>query len=154
MIASKSPMLHLILKSTRRNAGEPTDVFEYKPRARIQRHSPASRRRFATSIWVGGNALEAHRWKSMRTDFTSESLGSNFVGLGGPLHPAIEWLALSVLAAGPVGYTMRDIRYKWNSGLKSVGISKEVELPQFRVLGHRQRQTVINLTTGNIQWWM
>ncbi|KAJ3662097.1 hypothetical protein Zmor_006457 [Zophobas morio] len=47
------------------------------------------------------------------------------------------------------GYTMRDIRYKWNSGVKSVGISNEVELPQFRVLGHRQRATVINLTTGN-----
>ncbi|XP_068893813.1 gamma-aminobutyric acid receptor subunit beta isoform X2 [Tenebrio molitor] len=45
------------------------------------------------------------------------------------------------------GYTMRDIRYKWNSGVKSVGISNEVELPQFRVLGHRQRATVINLTT-------
>ncbi|KAJ8924633.1 hypothetical protein NQ315_000783 [Exocentrus adspersus] len=42
---------------------------------------------------------------------------------------------------------MRDIRYKWNTGLKSVGISNEVELPQFRVLGHRQRQTVITLTT-------
>lgn len=50
---------------------------------------------------------------------------------------------------GLVGYTMRDIRYKWNSGVKSVGISNEVELPQFRVLGHRQRQTVINLSTGN-----
>lgn len=61
---------------------------------------------------------------------------------------AIEWFALSVLAAGLVGYTMRDIRYKWNSGSKSVGISNEVELPQFRVLGHRQRATVITLTTG------
>lgn len=49
---------------------------------------------------------------------------------------------------GLVGYTMQDIRYKWNSGSKSVGISKEVELPQFRVLGHRQRATVINLSTG------
>lgn len=58
-------------------------------------------------------------------------------------------VALSVLAAGLVGYTMRDIRYKWNAGIKSVGISKEVELPQFRVLGHRQRATVINLSTGN-----
>ncbi|XP_016845776.2 gamma-aminobutyric acid receptor subunit beta isoform X3 [Nasonia vitripennis] len=45
------------------------------------------------------------------------------------------------------GYTMRDIRYKWNSGLQSVGISSEVELPQFRVLGHRQRQTTIHLST-------
>lgn len=64
---------------------------------------------------------------------------------------AVEWPALSVLATAGilVGYTMKDIRYKWNSGEKSVGISKEVELPQFRVLGHRQRQTVIELTTGN-----
>ncbi|XP_072766290.1 gamma-aminobutyric acid receptor subunit beta isoform X4 [Anoplolepis gracilipes] len=45
------------------------------------------------------------------------------------------------------GYTMRDIRYKWNAGLQSVGISNEVELPQFRVLGHRQRQTTIHLST-------
>ncbi|XP_039287208.1 gamma-aminobutyric acid receptor subunit beta isoform X14 [Nilaparvata lugens] len=47
------------------------------------------------------------------------------------------------------GYTMRDIRYIWNAGSKSVGISNEVQLPQFRVLGHRQRATEINLSTGN-----
>ena len=49
---------------------------------------------------------------------------------------------------------MRDIRYFWRDGLNSVGMSSEVELPQFRVLGHRQRATEINLTTGtqtNIQ---
>lgn len=66
-----------------------------------------------------------------------------------PADGCLNDVALSVLAAGLVGYTMRDIRYKWNSGSKSVGISKEVELPQFRVLGHRQRATVINLSTGN-----
>lgn len=43
---------------------------------------------------------------------------------------------------------MRDIRYFWRDGLNSVGMSGEVELPQFRVLGHRQRATEINLTTG------
>lgn len=50
-----------------------------------------------------------------------------------------------------VGYTMRDIRYFWRDGLNSVGMSSEVELPQFRVLGHRQRATEINLTTGTQQ---
>ncbi|XP_046389492.1 gamma-aminobutyric acid receptor subunit beta-like [Ischnura elegans] len=45
------------------------------------------------------------------------------------------------------GYTMRDIRYRWQDGTKSVGISPQVELPQFRVLGHRQRATEINLST-------
>ncbi|XP_063986712.1 gamma-aminobutyric acid receptor subunit beta isoform X3 [Diachasmimorpha longicaudata] len=45
------------------------------------------------------------------------------------------------------GYTMRDIRYKWHDGSKSVSIASEVELPQFRVLGHRQRERTIGLTT-------
>lgn len=48
----------------------------------------------------------------------------------------------------PVGYTMRDIRYKWNEGPKSVGVSSEVSLPQFKVLGHRMRAMEISLTTG------
>ncbi|XP_049294697.1 gamma-aminobutyric acid receptor subunit beta isoform X5 [Anopheles funestus] len=45
------------------------------------------------------------------------------------------------------GYTMRDIRYKWNEGPNSVGVSSEVSLPQFKVLGHRQRAMEISLTT-------
>ncbi|GAB6033166.1 hypothetical protein CHUAL_012773 [Chamberlinius hualienensis] len=47
------------------------------------------------------------------------------------------------------GYTMRDIRYKWNAGENSIGISTEVQLPQFRVVGHRQKTKEIILTTGN-----
>lgn len=43
---------------------------------------------------------------------------------------------------------MRDIRYKWNEGPNSVGVSHEVSLPQFKVLGHRQRAMEISLTTG------
>lgn len=43
---------------------------------------------------------------------------------------------------------MRDIRYKWNEGPNSVGVSNEVSLPQFKVLGHRQRAMEISLTTG------
>lgn len=43
---------------------------------------------------------------------------------------------------------MRDIRYFWKDGLSSVGMSSEVELPQFRVLGHKQRAAEISLTTG------
>ncbi|XP_075985508.1 gamma-aminobutyric acid receptor subunit beta-like isoform X13 [Anticarsia gemmatalis] len=47
------------------------------------------------------------------------------------------------------GYTMTDILYVWKDGASSVGMSSEVQLPQFRVLGHRQRATVVALTTGN-----
>nr|CAD7402316.1 unnamed protein product [Timema cristinae] len=43
---------------------------------------------------------------------------------------------------------MRDIRYKWNEGPNSVGVSNEVSLPQFKVLGHRQRAMEISLTTA------
>lgn len=43
---------------------------------------------------------------------------------------------------------MRDIRYKWNEGPNSVGVSEDVSLPQFKVLGHRQRAMEISLTTG------
>ncbi|KAK7583759.1 hypothetical protein V9T40_004722 [Parthenolecanium corni] len=44
---------------------------------------------------------------------------------------------------------MRDIRYRWNKGPTSVGVSNEVSLPQFKVLGHRQRTIEISLSTGN-----
>ncbi|CAB3262289.1 unnamed protein product [Arctia plantaginis] len=42
---------------------------------------------------------------------------------------------------------MTDILYVWKDGASSVGMSSEVQLPQFRVLGHRQRATVVALTT-------
>lgn len=58
---------------------------------------------------------------------------------------------LCVSHVSGVGYTMRDIRYLWKDGLTSVGMSNEVQLPQFRVLGHRQRASVVTLTTGNLQ---
>ena len=57
-------------------------------------------------------------------------------------------LHMAFLVSLLVGYTMRDIRYKWNEGPNSVGVSNEVSLPQFKVLGHRQRAMEISLTTG------
>lgn len=47
------------------------------------------------------------------------------------------------------GYTMADIKYKWEKGDNSVAISQEVELPQFRVIGHRQKTKEAFLSTGN-----
>merc|ERR1719266_2309899 len=47
------------------------------------------------------------------------------------------------------GYTMADIRYKWNDGINSVQISSDVSLPQFKVLGHRQKTIEAELSTGN-----
>ena len=50
-----------------------------------------------------------------------------------------------------VGYSMSDIKYKWNDGLNSVQISSDVSLPQFKVLGHRQKTIEASLSTGNIR---
>lgn len=62
--------------------------------------------------------------------------------------PPVSTSCVHPIAHFQVGYTMRDIRYKWNEGPNSVGVSSEVSLPQFKVLGHRQRAMEISLTTG------
>ena len=48
-----------------------------------------------------------------------------------------------------VAYTMSDIAYKWNDGLNSVQISSDTSLPQFKVMGHRQKTVEASLSTGN-----
>ena len=48
-----------------------------------------------------------------------------------------------------VAFTMKDLRYKWNDGLNSVQISSDVSLPQFKVMGHRQKTIEAALSTGN-----
>jgi gamma-aminobutyric acid receptor subunit beta len=47
------------------------------------------------------------------------------------------------------GYTMSDLKYAWNSGENSVQMSPDVALPQFNVLGHRQRLVEVSLSSGN-----
>ena len=47
------------------------------------------------------------------------------------------------------GYTMADLKYRWNDGNKSVQMSPDVALPQFLVLGHRQRFIEVSLSSGN-----
>ena len=54
----------------------------------------------------------------------------------------------SLMFVVSVGYTMADIRYKWNDGLNSVQVSGDVSLPQFKVLGHRQKTIEASLSTG------
>merc|ERR1719483_1696637 len=47
------------------------------------------------------------------------------------------------------GYTMADLKYAWHSGENSVQMSPDVELPQFLVLGHKQRLVEVSLSSGN-----
>ena len=42
---------------------------------------------------------------------------------------------------------MSDIKYRWTSKT-AVGLSGDLSLPQFRVVGHKQMEKVINLSTG------
>ena len=51
-----------------------------------------------------------------------------------------------------VGYTMSDIRYKWNDGLNSVQVSGDVSLPQFKVI--TENISVYNKTSGTEKWWI
>lgn len=47
------------------------------------------------------------------------------------------------------GFTMSDLKYRWNDGLNSVQMSPDVSLPEFNVLGHRQRLVEASLSSGN-----
>ena len=48
-------------------------------------------------------------------------------------------------ASESFGYTMSDLKYAWNSGHNSVQMSPDVSLPQFNILGHRQRLIEVTL---------
>ncbi len=48
-----------------------------------------------------------------------------------------------------VGCTMDDIRYKFDKGLNSVQVSSDVSLPEFKVLGHRQKTIEASLSSGD-----
>lgn len=46
------------------------------------------------------------------------------------------------------GYSMADIVYIWSKGKESIGMSKGLELPQFKVVGYRQSMKIETLSTG------
>lgn len=54
-----------------------------------------------------------------------------------------------VLDIESFGYTAKDIVYNWQKQTASVGISSDVELPQFIIEGHNLRTTTISLSSGN-----
>jgi len=68
--------------------------------------------------------------------------------LSSVLKDPISFALKSIISFFAVGYTMSDIHYKWNDGLNSVQISPDVSLPQFKVLGHRQKTIEASLSTG------
>lgn len=47
------------------------------------------------------------------------------------------------------GHKMTDIFYDWEHGDKSVGLSPEIGIPHFQLMGLRQKKIVATLTTGN-----
>jgi len=47
------------------------------------------------------------------------------------------------------GYTMSDIKFRWEDGKNSVRMSPDSNVPQFNILGHRQRIIEASLSSGN-----
>lgn len=47
------------------------------------------------------------------------------------------------------GFGMSEIIYDWQGGSAAVAVQEDVQLPQFDVVGYRQTNRVISLTTGN-----
>lgn len=70
----------------------------------------------------------------------------NFLELFSIIVKLIQFIYLKSLLDG---YSMADIRYTWSKGKDSVGLSKGLELPQFKVVGHKQEQKEVVLSTGN-----
>ena len=56
---------------------------------------------------------------------------------------------LCTLEIESFAHTMADIRYAWKNGDHSVHMSPDVSLPEFHVLGHRQRIVEASLSSGN-----
>lgn len=54
-----------------------------------------------------------------------------------------------------VGFGMSEIIYDWQGGSAAVAVQEDVQLPQFDVVGYRQTNRVISLTTGKKFdiWW-
>lgn len=50
-----------------------------------------------------------------------------------------------------VGFAMTEIVYFWLGEIAAVDVSPDVQLPQFRLVGYRQRYQIIQLTTGGWQ---
>lgn len=46
------------------------------------------------------------------------------------------------------GYSMADIVYIWAKGANSIALQKGLELPQFKIVGHRQSTKLEILSTG------
>lgn len=47
------------------------------------------------------------------------------------------------------GYNTRDIDYRWEKGNESVSLDTKIELPQFKILGHRMGHELQNLSSGD-----
>jgi len=47
------------------------------------------------------------------------------------------------------GFTMSDVKYRWNEGLNSVQLGYDLSTKNFQVIGHRQRLVEATLSSGN-----
>ncbi|XP_022834484.1 gamma-aminobutyric acid receptor subunit beta-like isoform X5 [Spodoptera litura] len=120
----------------------------YKKRAGVETLSVGSE--FIRNIWVPDTFFVNEKQSYFHTATTS----NEFIRIhhSGSITRSIR---LTITASCPMNlqYFPMDRQLCHieieSYGASSVGMSSEVQLPQFRVLGHRQRATVITLSTGN-----
>ena len=65
-------------------------------------------------------------------------------------HQCLTFKLFSLLLLPVVAFTMNDVIHQWNDGLNSVQISNAVSLPEWKVLGHREKNIQASLSTGNL----
>ena len=89
----------------------------------------------------------------LRISYTGEILRSMrlTVKAGCPMNLAYFPMdnQMCTLEIESFGYTMSDLKYKWQDGENSVKMDKHIQLPQFVLLGHRQRIIEASLSSGN-----
>lgn len=118
---------------------------------------------FDKSIWVpdtffvNERAVQEHKSPSdnkfLRILHTGEVLLSNRLTVKATCPLDLQLFPmdrqLCTLEIESFGFTMSDLRYRWQDGMKSVQMSPDVSLPLFNVYGHRQRIIEASLSSGN-----
>lgn len=104
---------------------------------------------------MGANACKPSRRaaNSASREANANSIIFRFVSIGTnhEMKSTHRGRRCALICALADGYSMADIRYYWQ-GKSAVKVDPDVMLPQFKILGHKQKEKEIVLSTGKMQW--
>jgi len=109
------------------------------------------------TFFVNSKQMQVHNLPSknsfLRIMHTGEILLSSRMTVTASCPLDLSWFPmdsqLCSLEIESFGFTMSDVKFRWNEGNHSVVLSPDVSLPEFNVLGHRQRTIEASLSSGN-----